>query len=342
LCISRGSGDNRMSSEKATVCLCTYNGGLYLKELLDSLARQTHLPSALLVGDDGSSDDTLQIVREFAANASFPVKVLSNSRRLGPAGNLELLLSEATGSVLFPCDQDDVWEPTKIEVLAKALTDSPGFDGAICNSSLIDARGRVLPGSLFEKVGLDMSIRQLMESGNAMVQIAGRNVVASHALALRRRALDIVLPFGPLRHADWWIALVLGATTGITVVDDCLVAYRLHDTNAAGLREDLRVAERASAATAARFSSHADMLEAAIARVDLVRAGRLAPRDRAVLEERVSHLRTRESLPPKRSRRVSTVLREVIKGRYAEFGNGWRSVLVDLVREAPATDHEFE
>jgi hypothetical protein len=84
------------------------------------------------------------------------------------------------------------------------------------------------------------------------------------------------------------------------------------------------------------------MLEAAIARVDLVRAGRLAPRERAVLEERVSHLRTRESLPAKRSRRVSTILRAVIKGRYAEFGDGWRSVLVDLVREAPATDPEFE
>jgi glycosyltransferase involved in cell wall biosynthesis len=59
----------------------------------------------LLVGDDGSTDDTLQIVREFAANASFSAKVLSNQGRLGPAGNLELLLSEATGGVLFPCDE---------------------------------------------------------------------------------------------------------------------------------------------------------------------------------------------------------------------------------------------
>ena len=84
------------------------------------------------------------------------------------------------------------------------------------------------------------------------------------------------------------------------------------------------------------------MLEAAIARVDLVWPGRLAPRERAELEERVSHLRTRESLPAKRSRRVSTVFREVIKGRYAEFGNGWRSVLVDIVREAPTTNPLLE
>ena len=61
-----------MSLEKATVCLCTYNGGRYLKELLDSLAKQTLLPSELLVGDDGSSDDTLEILRDFAAHASVP------------------------------------------------------------------------------------------------------------------------------------------------------------------------------------------------------------------------------------------------------------------------------
>jgi glycosyltransferase involved in cell wall biosynthesis len=320
------------------VCLCTYNGSRYLQPLLTSLAEQTLLPTQLLVGDDGSTDNTLQIVSDFSAAASFPVKVLSNQRRLGPAGNLELLLAEATGDVLLPCDQDDIWAPAKIEVLTKALDESPGSGAAICNSSLIDARGKVLPGSLFERVGLDTSIRHLMELGTAMVPIAGRNVLASHALALRRSALDLVLPFGPLRHADWWIALVLGATTGIAVVDDCLVAYRLHDTNAAGLREDLRIAERASASTAARFSSHADMLEAAIARVDLARPGRLAPRERAVLEERVSHLRTRESLPAKRSRRVRAVFREVIKGRYAEFGNGWRSVLIDIVREAPTSE----
>ena len=171
-----------------------------------------------------------------------PVEIFANEQRLGPACNLERLLVRATGDILFPCDQDDIWDPGKIEVLARALEESPGSGAAICNSSLIDARGRVLPGSLFERVGLDTSIRHLMELGTAMVPIAGRNVVASHALALRRSALDLVLPFGPLRHTDWWIALVLGATTGIAVVDDRLVAYRLHDTNAA--RSQRRPADR--------------------------------------------------------------------------------------------------
>ena len=243
---SSAAGD-RMSLAKATVCLCTYNGGRYLRPLLTSLGEQTLLPAEMLVGDDGSADDTLRIVSDFAANAPFPVKVMSNRRHLGPAGNLEQLLAEAKGDLLFPCDQDDIWASTKIEALARALAKSPGFGAAICNSSLIDSHGEDLPGSLFERVGLDAVTRQLLESGNAMVTIAGRNVIASHALALRRSALDLVLPFGPVRHADWWMALILGATTGILVVDDRLVAYRLHESNTAGLGEDSRLADRASA-----------------------------------------------------------------------------------------------
>jgi glycosyltransferase involved in cell wall biosynthesis len=327
-----------VSQESASVCLCTYNGELYLRPLLDSLAVQNMLPAELLVGDDGSSDDTLRIVREFAAIAPFPVEIVSGEGRLGPAGNLERLLRRASGGFLFPCDQDDVWAPGKIEVLTSALGNSPGPGAAICNSSLIDARGRVLTGSLFERAGLDASTRRLMEAGGAVVQIADRNVVASHALALRRSALELVLPFGPIRHADWWIALVLSATTGILVVDEPLVSYRLHETNTVGLAQDVRLAERTSVSTVIRFSSRADMLGQAIARIDEVRPGKLTPSERAVLEARLAHLRVRESLPPKRSRRLATVLREATAGRYAEFGNGWRSALIDVVRRAPTPE----
>jgi glycosyltransferase involved in cell wall biosynthesis len=328
-----------VARQSASVCLCTYNGERYLRPLLDSLAAQTLLPTELLVGDDGSTDCTLQIVRDFAACASFPVKVVPNEHRLGPAGNLERLLVLAKGSVLFPCDQDDVWDPAKIETMVRALDRSPGSGAAVCNSSLIDAHGRTLPGSLFEVVGLDASTRRLMEAGRAVLQIKDYNVVASHALALRRSALDLVLPFGPTPHADWWIALILGTTTCITVVDDRLVAYRLHETNTVGITPDkVRLAERLSASTAARFSSRADMLDAAIARVDTRCPGAVSPSERAVLEAEVAHLRMRGSLPAKRSRRIVAVYREAVRGRYAEFGNGWRSALLDVIRKTPTGD----
>jgi glycosyltransferase involved in cell wall biosynthesis len=327
----------------ASVCLCTYNGGRYLEDLLDSLAAQTLLPAELLVGDDGSSDDTLEIVRDFAAHAPFPVEILANERSLGPASNLERLLVRAKGDILFPCDQDDIWAPRKIEALTLALDASPPHAAAICNSSFIDAAGRPLPGSLFERIGQADLTRQLVASGSydSMMQVFLHNIAASHALAIRRNALELVLPFRPCWYADWWMALVLSATTGITVLDDCLVAYRLHDSNAVGMPpERRRFSKQVSPETAVGFSIRADMLDAAIARVSELRPGMLTPGDRAFLEELAAHLRTRGSLPLKRERRVIPVLREAISGRYSRFSNGWRSALVDVVRRSRPESRE--
>lgn len=326
--------DSQVSAQTATVCLCTYNGGSYLRPLLTSLASQTLLPAELLVGDDGSSDDTLEILRNFAADAPFPVEILTDERGLGPAYNLERLLVRGTSAVLFPCDQDDIWMPRKIEMLVLALEENPSCGAAICNSSLIDGEGRSLPGSLFERARLEMTTRELLASGSsgAMVEIARRNVVASHALALRHDALDLVLPLGFHWHADWWIAIILSATTGIAIVEDRLVEYRLHDHNTVGLPETRPLAERVSRERVARFCRRADLLDAALTRVGQLRPNVPSPTDRAILEAQIGHLRARGSMPVKRRQRLFPVLQEARSGGYTRFSNGWRSALGDVVR----------
>ena len=80
------------------------------------------------------------------------------------------------------------------------------------------------------------------------------------------------------------------------------------------------------------------MLEAAIARVDTRRPGAVTPSERTVLEAEVAHLRIRGSLPASRSRRIVTVFHEAIRGRYAEFGNGWRSALIDVIRKTSTSE----
>ena len=166
------------------------------------------------------------------------------------------------------------------------------------------------------------------------MEIARRNVVASHALAIRRSALDLVLPLGFHWHADWWIAIVLSATTGITIVEDRLVEYRLHDLNTVGLPEKRPLAERASRERIDRFLRRADLLDAALARVEELRPGMLSPADRAMLEAESAHLRTRGSMPVGRGRRVIPVLREARGGNYCRFSNGWRSAVGDVLRSS--------
>src|SRR5579862_5382051 len=98
---------------RVSIALCTFNGEQFLGEQLASLARQTRLPDELIVCDDGSQDGMLPLVERFARRVQFPVQLSINSRRLGVTANFARAISECTGDLICPCDQDDVWEPEK-------------------------------------------------------------------------------------------------------------------------------------------------------------------------------------------------------------------------------------
>ncbi len=101
--------------ETLSVCMATYNGGKFIRQQLDSLAKQTVLPDELVITDDNSTDDTLAIVADFAAGAPFPVHVEKNGKQLGYRANFMKAASLCKGDLISFCDQDDVWLPQKLE-----------------------------------------------------------------------------------------------------------------------------------------------------------------------------------------------------------------------------------
>lgn len=107
-----------------TVLLCTFNGQRYLQKQLDSIARQSQLPTELIVCDDGSSDDTLEIAEAFSRKAAFPVRIIINKSNLGFVENFLCGLANAKGDAIFFCDQDDIWYPDKIQACCEKLRES--------------------------------------------------------------------------------------------------------------------------------------------------------------------------------------------------------------------------
>ena len=105
----------------ASIALATYNGEKFLQRQLDTLAAQTRLPDEMAVCDDGSTDGTLEILRQFAETAPFPVRIFQNLKNLGPGRNFRKAFSLCEGDVTFFCDQDDVWFPEKLETLVRDL-----------------------------------------------------------------------------------------------------------------------------------------------------------------------------------------------------------------------------
>ena len=106
-----------------SVAMATYNGGRYLREQLHSICRQSLLPTELVVCDDGSSDDTVEILRAFAADAPFKVIIDAHGQRLGFTPNFLRAIGLCTGEIVALCDQDDVWDERKLAVCVPRFAD---------------------------------------------------------------------------------------------------------------------------------------------------------------------------------------------------------------------------
>src|SRR5574344_1779789 len=108
--------------EKRSVVMCTENGSSFLWEQFDSILNQTLLPAEIIVQDDGSSDETLDILKEYAAKTTL-VKIYQNEGAHGINSNFFTAMQRASGDLIALSDQDDIWEADKLRLQAEAIGD---------------------------------------------------------------------------------------------------------------------------------------------------------------------------------------------------------------------------
>ncbi len=223
------------------VVLATYNGARYLGEQLDSLWQQTRQDFELLVRDDGSTDDTLQIVRAAAAERPGRVRIVGDDLgRLGPKGSFAALLAHTDARWIAFCDQDDRWLAQKLERQAATLETLEAQAGAaaplLCcsDAAVTDEQLRVVePSSYFARHnisvhdGRDLALPRLLFRNYAI----GATTMINAALAARCRPL----PQDAVMH-DWWCALVACVSGRSVVLPEPLILYRQHGENAVGSR----------------------------------------------------------------------------------------------------------
>ena len=120
-----------------SVAMATYNGGLYLQDQLQSLAEQDLSPLELVVTDDGSQDDTVSLIKNFAQHAAFPLRLEKNTERLGYGRNFLKAASMCKGTHVAFCDQDDVWLPHKLSQVSAVLAASD-YDLVAHSAKVVD------------------------------------------------------------------------------------------------------------------------------------------------------------------------------------------------------------
>lgn len=216
---------SNIKSGAISVCIPTFNGAPYIGAQLESIL-VSPLITEVIVSDDGSTDNTVEIIRSFN---DLRIKLIQGPRA-GLVSNYELLLSLASGEYIFLADQDDVWFPSKIEVMLAHLHD---VDLVVCDCIVVDGQLNVLHPSFFI----------LLNSGSGLVRNLLRNRYLGCCIALRRRLLKHALPFPPhLPVHDWWLGLTAEIFGDVAFINQPLMMYRRHGGNVSPATERSRVA----------------------------------------------------------------------------------------------------
>lgn len=310
------------------VVLCTFNGERFLAAQLESIARQTRPPDRVLAFDDGSSDGTVAMLHRAAAK--LPLMVEVNPHRIGATGNFAQALACANGDVILLCDQDDVWEPTKVERMVGVMQSRPDLLLLGTDARLIDGAGQAAGRLLLDELGGRGAAD--WGGGEWLQRLLRRNLVTGATLALRRQLLDLALPIPEGYWHDEWLGLLAGALGRIGWVEDALMRYRLHGANAAGLAGIGAAATVRGVESGGRpyFAQRACKLDALMERLGPF-ARELPAGHLELIEQARMFWRNRAAPAPSRATRWRFALRVWRAGQYHQFADGTKSFARDLL-----------
>lgn len=207
-----------MTNPKIQVLLATYNGGKFLPSMLDSLLNQHSVELLLIVSDDGSTDNTLQILDSYVKY--FSSIEVHNGPKNGHSANFEYLLTiRKPGIPVAFADQDDIWEPDKLKVLNQNL-----LTGEPC---LIFSKVKVLGTTLEYPTSLNATKYSHLFQNKAMgcTQLLSPEFCLVLDTLKRPNSIDF----------DWWCYIVAAELGSLRSVESPLLQYRLHDNNTVGI-----------------------------------------------------------------------------------------------------------
>jgi glycosyltransferase involved in cell wall biosynthesis len=319
------------SSSRVSVAMCTYEGERYLQEQLQSIVGQTRPPDELIVCDDGSTDGTLAILDRFRSQTSLPVRVHVNEERIGPTKNFERAITLCEGDIIFLSDQDDVWRPEKLEVLAAAFARSPGIGAVFSNADVVDERLEPRGYSVWNAVGFTPALQRKFVRDGALDVLLKRNVVGGMTMGFRSRFRDLIVPLPADWFHDVWIPLLIAAVSTLTMFPRRLVKYRQHlrqkvGLATSGLAHKVTHRRQVDESTLLREARH--YVEARERLNAKTASFPCSPNVLRKLEAKVGHIRARARIKSGNGR-LGPLMREVLSLNYQRYSSGWRSIAVD-------------
>ena len=222
------------------IAVALYNGARFIEKQLDTLRLQTVEPNQVVLCDDGSTDNTVDIVNDYIEKYSLQDKwkLYKNPENLGYARNFYHAMELCDCDLIYLCDQDDIWESDKLEKMNKIMSENPNINLLSCKHGVIDAQGNEM-NSILERKCYSSELIQLISIDKIMHSYHWPGM----AMCIRNDFFKEILPSIcnlKLAH-DMLFALISADRNSFFEYDYIGVHHRRHDNNAAN--EESRISK---------------------------------------------------------------------------------------------------
>lgn len=202
-----------------SIVLCSYNGARFIEEQVNSILAQSYSPIELVICDDRSTDNTVDILKSLAANDSR-IRLFVNKQNLGYNKNFEQAFGYANGNYIAISDQDDLWHKDKIKIMMEQWPARAEMVYSI-SSNFNSDKPEFLPGNM----------RVNYKNFNEPAMLVFDSPVHGHACMVTKALVEKAKPFPPDVFYDWWLSMFAAADDALGVVKKTLTWHREHGDN---------------------------------------------------------------------------------------------------------------
>lgn len=205
-----------------SVAIATYNGSKYIARQLESVLNSISNNDEVVISDDGSVDDTIEIIKKINDQR---IKLYKGPKK-GINQNFANAIKYCKGDIIFLCDQDDFWYPQKINSIKKVFKEGK-YVLVEHNAKVIDDDNNVIYDSFFK--------HRKVRSG--LIKNWFRNTYHGCFIAFDAKLKNEIIPI-PNRGCfhDQWIGLIAEMNGKVFFLDEILMEYKRHSGNASSFK----------------------------------------------------------------------------------------------------------
>ena len=206
-----------------SVAMATYNGEKYIREQLESILKQLNEEDEIIISDDGSTDNTINIIKSFEDKR---IKIFDGPRN-GVKQNFANAIYNCTGKYIFLSDQDDIWCDNKVNIVLK------NFEKEKCMCIVHDC---IVFDSSNDDVIYD-SFYKYRNSGSGIIKNIWKNTYIGCCMTIDARIKNTILPIpNDIEMHDQWIGLLCEKEGKSLFINDKLINYRRHNDNVTNMK----------------------------------------------------------------------------------------------------------